>query len=162
MLLTTQYLEEADALANRIVVIDHGRVIADGTPLELKEASRSARLEVTLAAAHPDAVSAIAPLVDGRVHVSDDGRRLSAGGGQMPPGWRPPWSGRSTGPGCWWTTSRCASRRSTTCSSPSPGAHREERTGDEDERRWRWPERAGPSSKEPTMTTTTLHRAAAG
>ena len=49
MLLTTQYLEEADALANRIVVVDHGRVIADGTPLELKEASRSARLEVTLA-----------------------------------------------------------------------------------------------------------------
>ena len=49
VLLTTQYLEEADALANRIVVVDHGRVIADGTPLELKEASRSAHLEVTLA-----------------------------------------------------------------------------------------------------------------
>ena len=43
VLLTTQYLEEADELANRIVVVDHGRVIADGTPLELKEASRSAR-----------------------------------------------------------------------------------------------------------------------
>jgi ABC-2 type transport system ATP-binding protein len=79
VLLTTQYLEEADALANRIVVVDHGRVIAEGTPLELKEASRSARLEVTLASSHPDAVGAIAPLVSGRVHVSDDGRRLSAG-----------------------------------------------------------------------------------
>ncbi len=79
VLLTTQYLEEADSLADRIVVVDHGRVIADGTPLELKEASRSARLEVTLADAHPDAVSAIAPLVEGQVHVSEGGRHLSAG-----------------------------------------------------------------------------------
>ncbi len=76
VLLTTQYLEEADELAQRIVVVNHGLVIADGTPLELKEASRSARLEVTLSAPHPDAVSAMAPLVAGTVHVSDDGRQL--------------------------------------------------------------------------------------
>jgi ABC-2 type transport system ATP-binding protein len=79
VLLTTQYLEEADELANRIVVVDHGRVIAQGTPQELKEASRGARLEVTLAQAHPDAIGAIATLVSGPVAVSDDGRRLSAG-----------------------------------------------------------------------------------
>jgi len=78
VLLTTQYLDEADALANRIVVIDHGRVIADGTPLELKEASRSAHLEVTLAAAHAGAAPALVSLVTGRIHVSDDGRSLSA------------------------------------------------------------------------------------
>ena len=78
VLLTTQYLEEADALAHRIVVVNHGRVIADGTPLELKEASRSARLVVTLSSPHPGAVDAIAPLVAGTVHVDDDGRRLSA------------------------------------------------------------------------------------
>jgi len=79
VLLTTQYLDEADALAHRIVVVDHGRVIADGTPTELKEASRSAHIEVTLAAPHPDAVGAISPLVTGHVHVSEDGRHLSAG-----------------------------------------------------------------------------------
>ncbi len=78
VLLTTQYLDEADALANQIVVIDHGRVIADGTPQELKEASRSAHLEVTLATAHTGAELALASLVTGRIHVADDGRRLSA------------------------------------------------------------------------------------
>jgi ABC-2 type transport system ATP-binding protein len=79
VLLTTQYLDEADALAHRIVVIDHGKVIADGTPSELKQASRSAHLEVKLAAGHPAAVSAIQPLVAGEVQLSPDGRRLSAG-----------------------------------------------------------------------------------
>jgi ABC-2 type transport system ATP-binding protein len=79
VLLTTQYLEEADELAHRIVVIDHGLVIANGTPMELKEASRSARLEVTLSAPSAEAVGAIAPLVAGEVWVSEDGRQLSAG-----------------------------------------------------------------------------------
>jgi ABC-2 type transport system ATP-binding protein len=79
VLLTTQYLDEADALANQIVVVDHGKVIANGTPQELKTASRSARLEVTLSVPHPGACTAIAPLVVGRVHLSADGRQLSAG-----------------------------------------------------------------------------------
>src|ERR1700727_1390349 len=79
VLLTTQYLEEADELAHDIVVVDHGRVIAQGTPQELKQASRGARLEVTLAEPHADAVGAMAPLVSGPVSVSDDGRHLSAG-----------------------------------------------------------------------------------
>ncbi len=79
VLLTTQYLDEADALANRIVVIDHGKVIANGTPSELKSASGSARLDITLTAPHPGAVAAIREFVEGRVRTSPDGRRLSAG-----------------------------------------------------------------------------------
>jgi ABC-2 type transport system ATP-binding protein len=79
VLLTTQYLEEADELAHQIVVVDHGRVIADGTPQSLKDAAKGAHLEVMLSAPHADAVRTLAPLVAGEVSVSDDGRRLSAG-----------------------------------------------------------------------------------
>ncbi len=78
VLLTTQYLDEADSLANDIVVIDHGQVIARGTPLELKEASKGARIEVTLAEANADAVSALQLLVAGPVQVSGEGRLLQA------------------------------------------------------------------------------------
>src|ERR1700727_4035261 len=69
LLLTTQYRDEADTLAEHIVVIDHGTVIAQGTPRELKEASKGARLEVTLSSPHPDAVSALQQLVEDRVKI---------------------------------------------------------------------------------------------
>ncbi len=78
LLLTTQYLEEADQLSDAIVVIDHGRVIARGTSAELKAATGGARLEVTLTKAQKGAVEALASLVDGPVQVSHAGRRLSA------------------------------------------------------------------------------------
>ena len=51
VLLTTQYLEEADRLANQVVVIDHGQVIAGGSPESLKRGVRTSRLEITVARA---------------------------------------------------------------------------------------------------------------
>ena len=56
VLLTTQYLEEADRLARRIAVVDHGRVIAEGTPAQLKADLGATVLDVGL----PDAATAAA------------------------------------------------------------------------------------------------------
>jgi daunorubicin resistance ABC transporter ATP-binding subunit len=78
LLLTTQYLDEADELADRIVVVDRGRAIAEGTAADLKRQTGGARLEVTLTVPSTSAAETVEPFVAGEVHMSADGRRLRA------------------------------------------------------------------------------------
>jgi ABC-2 type transport system ATP-binding protein len=67
VLLTTQYLEEADRLAERIAVVDRGRIVAEGTPSELKATIGAEILVVRLA--HPSAAAeAVAALADLAAH----------------------------------------------------------------------------------------------
>jgi ABC-2 type transport system ATP-binding protein len=80
VLLSTQYLDEADQLAARIAVIDHGRMIAEGTPGQLKAATGAGTLRIRLAdpAQRPKARRALAGLLEVPVHEGTDPAELTA------------------------------------------------------------------------------------
>ncbi|MFY0664637.1 MAG: ATP-binding cassette domain-containing protein [Natronospirillum sp.] len=79
VLLTTQYLDEADQLADRIAVIDHGRVIAEGTPAELKASVGAGVLLVRLKDPddRPKAVQLLTQLLEVPVKLEADVTALS-------------------------------------------------------------------------------------
>jgi ABC-2 type transport system ATP-binding protein len=80
VLLCTQYLDEADQLADGIAVIDHGRVIAEGTPAQLKASVGSGTLHVRLLDPEhrPEAERVLARALDSQVHLEPDPAALSA------------------------------------------------------------------------------------
>ncbi len=79
LLLTTQYLDEADQLADDIAVIDHGKVIARGTSDQLKREVGGERLEVVVEQAHVAQTMAIVAKVSGTKASFDEGlRKISA------------------------------------------------------------------------------------
>jgi ABC-2 type transport system ATP-binding protein len=80
VLLTTQYLDEADQLAGRIAVIDHGRVIAEGTPGELKSSVGAGTVHVRLrdAAQRPAAERVLAAALGTTVQQESDPVALTA------------------------------------------------------------------------------------
>ena len=68
LLLTTQYLEEADALADRVVLLDHGRQVAAGTPAQLK--AQVGRQRVDVVAADGEAFAALTALLGERFEIT--------------------------------------------------------------------------------------------
>ena len=80
VLLTTHYLEEADRLADRISVIDRGRVIADGTPQQLKAELGAGHVDVVVreTAELPAAAALVARVGDAEPSIDRDARRISA------------------------------------------------------------------------------------
>ncbi|WP_344896420.1 ATP-binding cassette domain-containing protein [Actinomadura meridiana] len=88
VLLTTHYLEEADHLADRLAIVDHGTVVAAGTPDELKSGLRGDAVHIELAQADNRALAALRR-VPGLRDVTMDGStvrgRTDDGAGTLPP-----------------------------------------------------------------------------
>jgi len=84
LLLTTQYLEEADQLADNIIVIDKGRIIAEGTPTQLKDQAGAASVVVTVTAADDlDAAADVVRRISPELHVDRAVRRITAQAGGL-------------------------------------------------------------------------------
>ena len=114
--LTTQYLEEADELADRVGIIDKGRIVAEGTPAELK---RTVGTDVIVARIDAGDAAGVCPIVE-KCRGCRASRRAGPSWSSPPTAARPPsapwrWRSRAARSRC--ASSPCAPPRSTTCSS---------------------------------------------
>ena len=116
--LTTQYLEEADRLADRIAIINKGRIVAQGTPEELKREVGDEVVELQFGSSEDAerAYDALAPVAPNRQR-----RTASCGStSDAPPRTCPSWSAPSTATASGCRASPSSSRASTTSSCASP------------------------------------------
>jgi ABC-type multidrug transport system ATPase subunit len=130
VLLTTQYLEEADQLAERIAIIDHGRIVRKGRPAELKAEVGFPTLFVTVDRAPRSETRRDPP---GVRPAPAHRRARSASGSSAAPAASHRSSAASTRPGSACTTSSSTNRASTTCSPRRPATGSKAPTDDPDE-----------------------------
>ena len=118
--LTTQYLEEADQLADRVGIINGGRIVAEGTPASLKAEVGKPHLEIGLADGSAERAEEICR--DFGAALPEQGRAAAGRARATAPATSPRSSGRSTRPGSWSSRSSWSSRPSTTSSSTRPAS----------------------------------------
>ena len=118
--LTTQYLEEADALADRVGIIDHGHIVAEGTPVALK--AQIGRPTVEAIPGDGSTPEALARILERFGEPTAARRRASRCGSSTASRTWPESSGRSTRKGSSSRASSCTLRAWTTSSSRRPAA----------------------------------------
>ena len=121
--LTTHYLDEADALSDRIVIIDHGRIVASDTADNLKAAVAGDLVELQVASVEQVSSAAREARRAGGLRRRRRGRRPAGPRPRRPGRPRGAWAccATSTAPGWSWPPSRCAAPPSTTSSSTLTG-----------------------------------------
>ena len=121
ILLTTHYLEEADRLASQLAIVDRGRIVAEGTPHELKSELEGDTIHVELVDGDGEARAAPRRRRRDRQRCRSRAGRFALGRATAAPRSRPSWP-LSMPATCAWPPSRWPARRSTTSTCATPGA----------------------------------------